>query len=219
MKYLSIYLLLVISILPLASCQKSKKINAQVDNKSYISNFELLQENPNNQYRIKITSPSAAIDPVNNDIEIYDSSIQILNKNGQDFKIKSGSSTLNNLTNSIRAFNSVNISFNNNEDYYINTNSFLWDLNSSIIDISNPVSLNFSNTNINATSGFYNIDLGVLKIDNSEFKRSVFNSEGDEQYQVKIKSDITKWFKQDNTLVFTSNLKQVETTINILLTE
>ena len=218
-KYLPIYFLLIITTLPLFGCQKLNKSSTQVDNKSYISDFELLQENPNNHTSVRITSPKAIIDPTNNDIDIYDSLIELLNKNGQDFIVKSGNSTLNNLTNSIRVFNSVNISFLNNEDYYITTKSFDWDLNTSIIDINDPVNINFDNTRINATNGLYNIDSSLLKIDNSEFNRYIYNSEGQEEYQVKVKSDFAKWFKKDNTLVFTSNEKQVETTINLLLTE
>jgi len=183
-KYLPIYFLLIITILPLFGCQKSNKSSTQIDNKSYIKDFELLQENPNNQTSVRITSPKAIIDPSNNNIDIFDSSIELLNKNGQDFKVKSGNSTLNNLTNSIRVFNSVNISFLDKQDYYINTNSFDWDLNTSIIDINDQVNINFDNTRINATNGLYNIDSSLLKIDNSEFNRYIYNSEGEEEYQV-----------------------------------
>ena len=109
MKYLPIYFLLIITTLPLFGCQKSNKSSTQIDNKSYINDFVLLQENPNKQTVIKITSPKAIIDPTNNDLEIFDSSIELLNKNGQDFKVNSGNSTLNNLTNSIRVYNNVNI--------------------------------------------------------------------------------------------------------------
>ena len=219
MKYLQIYFLLIITILPLFGCQKSDKSDTQTDKKSYIHDFELLQKNPNNQTSIKITSPKAIIDPTNNDIEIFKSSIEILNKNGHDFEITSGNSTLNNLNNSITVYNSVNISFLNNQDYYITTNSFDWDLNNSIININNPVQIYSANTMINATNGLYNIDSSLLKIDNSEFNRYFYNSEGDGEYHIKIKSDFAKWFKKDNTLVFTSNKKQVETTINFLLTK
>ena len=219
MKYLPIYFLLIITTLPLFGCQRSNKSSSQIDNKSYINDFELLQENPDNQTRVRITSPKAIIDPTNNNIDIFESSIELLNKNGQDFKVKSGNSTLNNLTNSIRVFNSVNISFLDNQDYYINTNSFNWDLNTSIIDINEPININFDNTRINANNGFFNIDSSLLKIDNSEFNRSIYNSKDEEEYQVKIISDFAKWFKKDNTLVFTSNEKQVETTINFLLTQ
>ena len=219
MKYLPIYFLLIITTLPLFGCQKSNKSSTQIDNKSYINDFELLQENPNNQTSIRITSPKAIIDPTNNDIDIFQSSIELLNKNGQDFNVKSGNSTLSNLTNSIRVFNSVNISFLDNQDYYINTNSFDWYLNTSIIDINEPVVVNFENTKIIATNALFNIDKSLLKLDNSQFNRYILNSKGEEEYQIKINSDLAKWYKKDNTLEFTSNEKQVETTINFLLTE
>ncbi|WP_269624816.1 LPS export ABC transporter periplasmic protein LptC [Prochlorococcus marinus] len=219
MKYLPIHFLLIITTLTLFGCQKSNKSSTQIDNKSYINDFELLQENPNNETSVRITSPKAIIDPTNNDIDIFESSIELLNKKGQDFKVKSGNSTLNNLTNSISVFNNVRISFLDKQDYYITTNSFDWDLNTSIIDINNPVNINFNNTRIKATNGFYDIDSSLLKIDNSEFNRYIYNVKGEEEYYVKIKSDFAKWFKKDNTLVFTSNEKQVETTINFLLTE
>jgi len=218
-KYLSIYFLLIIATLPQFGCQKFNKSSNQIDNKSYIIDFELLQENPNNQTSVRITSPKALIDPTNNDIDIFDSSIELLNKYGQDFKVKSGNSNLNNLTNSIRVFNSVNISFLDNQDYYINTNSFDWYLNTSIIDINEPVVVNFENTKIIATNALFNIDKSLLKLDNSQFNRYILNSKGEEEYQIKINSDLAKWYKKDNTLEFTSNDKQVETTINFLLTE
>ena len=75
MKYLQIYFLLIFTNLPLFGCQKSNKSSTLIDNKSYINDFELLQENPNNQTSIKISSPKATIDPTNNDIEIFESSI------------------------------------------------------------------------------------------------------------------------------------------------
>ena len=200
-------------------CQKSNKLTSQIDNKSYINNFELLQENSNNQTSFKIVSPKAIIDPKSNDIEILDSSIEIFNRSGQDFKVKSGNATLKNLTKSIRVFNNVNISFSNNNDYIINTNSFDWDLYTSVININNPVNINLGNTKIIASNGFYNIGSGLLNIENSKLNRDVYNSKGEEAYQLQIESDFAKWFKRDNTLVFTSNEKQVETTINFLLTE
>ena len=219
MKYLQIYFLLIITILPLFGCQKSNKSSIKIDNKSYINDFELLQENPNNQTRIKITSPKAIIDQTINNIEMLESLIEIYDKNGSDLKVNSGYSTLNNLNNSIRVFDNVHISFFKNKNYFITTNSFDWDLNSSIIDINNPVYINFDKTKINATSGMYYVDSGLLKIYNSVLKRNIYNSEGEKEYHLKIKSDFAKWFKKNNTLVFKSNEKQVETTINFLLTE
>ena len=90
----SIYFILIITLLPLFGCQKSEKSDIQVDNKSYINDFELLQENPSTQTSIRVTSPKAIIDPTNNDIEIFESFIEIINKNGQDFNVKSGKSSL-----------------------------------------------------------------------------------------------------------------------------
>ena len=219
MKYFYINFFIIITILPLFSCQKSNKSNIQKDNKSYINDFELLQENPYNQTSVKITSPKAIIDPTNNDIEILESSIEIINKHGQDFQVKSGNSTINNGSNLIKVFNNVILKFINNDDLYISTNSFDLDLNTSVININNPLIINFTNSKIIAMSGFYNINSGLFNINNTEFKRNIYNSEGNEEYQVKIKSDFAKWFKKDNTILFISNEKQVETTINFLLTE
>jgi len=214
-----IYFLVIFSILSLFGCQKSNKYTTQIDNKSYINDFELFQENPNNQTSIKITSPKAIIDPTNNDIEIFDNLIEIFNENGQDFIVKSGNSTLNNLSKSIRVYNNVKLSFLNNYDYFITTNSLEWDLNSSIIDINNYLNINLDNTQIIASNGTYNVDSSLLRIHNTEFNRNIYNSEGIEQYQIKIKSDFAKWFENENILVFTSNNKQVESTFKFLLTK
>ena len=219
MKFFSIYFLLIISILPILGCEKSIKSRTEVEDKSYIIDFELLQENPNNQTSIKITSPKAKVDPTNNNLEILESTIELLTKDGQDFKIKSGNSVLNNITNSIKVFDSVNISFLDKPDYYITTDSFLWDMQTSIIDINNPVKVNFNNIKITATNGSYNIDSKLLKVENSDFNRVNFNSDGHMDYEIKIKSDFAKWFKKDNTFVFRSKEKQVETTINFLITK
>jgi len=218
-KNFNISLLIILIIFPLLGCKKSDISTTQNDNKSYINDFELLQENPNNQTSVKITSPKAIIDPSSNDIEIYDSLIEIFNKNGQDFQVKSGNSTLNNMSNVIRVFNNVNISFLDDADYYINTNSFNWDLNNSFIGIDNQLNINLDNSRIIATNGFYNINSSLLEIDNAKFNRNIYNTEGENEYQVEIRSDLAKWFKNENTLVFISNDNQVETTIKFLLTE
>tara|TARA_Y100001968_G_C19307658_1_gene692452 strand:+ start:205 stop:864 length:660 start_codon:yes stop_codon:yes gene_type:complete len=214
-----IYFLLVLTIYPILGCQKSYNLTTQIDNKSYINDFELLQENPNNETRVKITSPKAIIDPTNNDIEILESSIEILNKNGQDFLVESGNSTLNNSSNVIRVFNNVNISSLENEENIISTNSFVWDLNTSVLDLNNPLNINLDNSMMIATNGLYNINLSLLKIDNTEFIRKIYNSEGKVKYRVEIKSDFAKWFKKEKTLVFRSKNKQVETNIKFLLTK
>jgi len=218
-KYIHIYFLLIITIFPLLGCVKYNKSTVKIDNKSYINDFELLQKNSNNITSVKITSPKAIIDIKNNDIKIFKSSIEIFNKNGQDFQVKSDNSIFNNFSNVISVFNNVKFSFFENEDYYITTNSIKWDLNTSIIDINNPIKLNFMDTTINASNGNYNIVDSLLKIDNSEFKRNIYNSESDKGYQVEIKSDIAKWYKNDNTLEFLSDDKQVETTLKFLTIE
>ena len=55
-----------------------------------IKEFELVQKNPNNDKTIKIRSSKALLDTVKNDIEIFNSSIEISNNNGDDLVIKSG---------------------------------------------------------------------------------------------------------------------------------
>ena len=216
MNKILIYLFTIFTLLPLFACQKKQVKTNEADNKSYINDFELLQENTKNNTRIKITSPQAIIDPTNNDIEITDSSIEILNNKGQDIKIRSGKSSLNNFQNLIRVYKNVNISLIKNQDAYIITDSFDWDLSKSNIDLNNPLQINFDNTKIISSHGLYNIDSGQLKINNNIFNRNIFNKEGEKIYQIKIIADIARWIKDNNSLEFTSNEKQVETTINFL---
>jgi len=214
-----LYFLIVLAIFPLFGCQKASKPTVKLDNKSYITNFELLQKNPSNDTRIRITSPKATLDQTNNIIEIVESSIEIINKDVQDFKVTSGYSTINNMSNFINVFNNVSISFIDKNDYFISTNSFNWDLNNSIIDIDSPLNMNLDNTKILATNGLYNLDLSQFKIDNSVFNRAFYSAEGKKKYHVEIKSDSADWLKEENTLVFKSNDKQVETTIKFLTTK
>jgi len=211
-----LYLIILFSVVPLMSCQKTNNNIVEVDNSSYISDFELVQKNQTNDSIIKIISPKAIIDNFNNDIKIFDSSIEISNKDLNDIKIKSGKATLNNLDNIIRVSNNVNISLVDSKNYYVNTESFIWDLSKSRINLDKPLDIDLDNTNITSSSGSYNIKLGELKIMNNYFNRSLFNKEGKEKYQIEITSDVAKWIKNKNTLEFKSNNKQVETTINIL---
>ena len=211
-----LYLILVFSVFPLMSCQRSNNNIVEVDNNSYISDFELVQKNQDNDSIIKIISPKAIIDNFNNGIKIFDSSIEISNKNLKDIIIKSGNATLNNIDNIIKVFNNVNISLVDSKNYFVNTESFIWDLSKSSINLDKPLNIDLDNTNITSSSGFYNIKLGELKIMNNYFNRSIFNNDGKEKYQIEIKSDVAKWIKNENTLEFKSNNKQVETTINIL---
>ena len=65
-------------------------------------------------------------------------------------------------------------------------------------------------------NGIYNINSGQLNINNNVFNRIIINEDGQKQYQINIISDNAKWFKDSNSLEFTSNDKQVETTVNLL---
>ena len=216
MKDFLLHYSVIFILFPLFGCQKSKQNSIEFDQSSYIKDFELIQENASNQTRVKITSPKAILDPTNNDIEIFNSSIEILNKNGNEINMKSGKTILNNSKNLIRVYNKVNISLIPFKKSFIETNSFDWDLNSSNINLNRPLHINFENTTISSSNGFYNIDSGHLKINNNIFNRNIFNNKGDLIYQVIIISDMAKWIKANNSLEFSSQDKQVEATINFL---
>ena len=211
-----LYLLILFHTFPLLSCKRINNETLEIDNKSYINNFELSQKNPKNDTLIIIKSPEAIIDPYNNDIEIIDNSIKIINKNGTDVQVKSGNSTLNNSSNLIKVFNNVKISLLDNKNYFLTTDSFIWDLNSSNINLNMPLNINFDNTRISSLSGSYNINSSTLIINKNIFNSTIFNTDGKEQYQIETISDIASWFKKDNIFEFTSNNKQVETTIKFL---
>ena len=211
-----IYLLTLSTIISFLGCSKNQTKNQQIDNKSYINYFELVQNNPINEYSIRISSPKAIIDPVMNDIEILDSSIEIINKNGKKVLVKSGNSVLNNSTNLIRVFNNVDISLLDTNNYFIRTDSFNWDLNTSKINLNSPLDVNLDNTIIKSSNGSYNIKSSILNINNNIFTRTIFNDLTKDKYQIEIKSDIVTWHKNNNLIEFTSNNKQVETTINFL---
>tara|TARA_B100000965_G_scaffold247177_1_gene207541 strand:+ start:6960 stop:7619 length:660 start_codon:yes stop_codon:yes gene_type:complete len=215
----SIYLLSIFTVLPILGCQKPIEKSLDLDNISYINEFELIQENSSKNTRIKITSPKATIDPTNNDIQIFDSSIEIINLNGQDIKVRSGKSTLNNYNNFIKVYNKVNISLLDKKKSFITTNSFDWDLNTSNIILNSPLNINLEDTNIISASGFYNFDSGQLKINNNIFNRKIFNKKGKPIYQIRIVSDTAKWIKNNNSFEFISADKQVETTIDFLSTK
>ena len=216
MNKLPLILFTIFSVLPLFACQKSQVNTKILDNKSYINDFELIQENTNNNTRVKITSPHANLDPSNNNIEITDSSIDILNTKGNDINIISGKSSLNNYKNLIRVYKDVKISLINNKNSFIITDSFDWDLSKSTIDLNNPLLINFDNTTISSSNGLYNIDSGQLEINNNIFNRNIFNKEAKQIYQIKIIADLARWNKDGNSLEFSSNDKQVEATVDFL---
>ena len=212
----SLYFFLPIIILSLIGCKKGEDKEAIDDFKSYITDFQLKQENASNDTTIKINSPKAVIDPTNNDIEIFNSSIEILNNNSNDIKITSGKSILNNTTNKIKVINNVYISLLDTKNSFIKTNNLDWDLNTSNITLNSPLKINFDNTQINSLYGSYNVETSVLNTNNNIFNRSILNKDGDEIYQITILADKAKWLKESNSLEFISNEKQVETTINFL---
>ena len=216
MNKLILYVITFLQILPLLACQKIKNETQELDNNSYINDFELSQKNTSNDTIINISSPRAIIDPYNNDIKIFDNLIKILDKNGQDVQVSSGNSSLNSSANFIRVFNNVNISLLKNKNYFISTDSFIWDINSSTINLNSPLDINFDNTRITSLNGSYNISSGSLIINDNIFNRSVFNNEGRKHYQIQISSDMASWYKNENILEFTSKKKQVETTIHFL---
>ena len=219
MNKFQLYLFTLFLILPVTACQNGNKRREDFDNKSYINDFELLQKNSKNDTSIKIISPEAIIEPVNNDIEIFDSLIEIKNKNGHDILIKSGNTTLDNFTNLIRVYNKVNISLLDTKNSFINTNSFEWNLSTSTINLNNPLYINLNNTKINSSHGYYNIDSSQLRLNNTIFNRNIFNESGVELYHVRIIADKAKWKQDNNSLEFSSNNKQVETKIDFLYTK
>ena len=210
-----LYIITLFFIYTFYGCKQINNLN-EFDNESYINDFELLKENPKNHSSLKITSPRAIIDTTYNDIKIFDSTIDIISRNGDDIKIKSGNSILKNSSNLIKVYNDVNISLIDSNDFYILTNSFSWDISTSNIDLNSPLDINFDNTKIYSSDGSYDINYNVLKINNNIFNRKILNINGEELYKIKILSDKAKWFKNDNSLVFISPNKQVETTIEFL---
>ena len=218
MNKLLIYLLSLTITVPLFGCQNSNKNNLEIDDKSYINDFELVQINSSNDTKVKITSPKAIIDPSTNDIEIFDSTIEVLNKDNtkDNIKITSGKSILDNSSSLIRIFNNVNISLLESADSSITTNSIDWDLGSSFMNFNNKLYINFKNTKIISSSGSYNFDSDNLILNDNLFNRSIYNSDGKKNYEVVIISDIARWAKKDKSLEFISIDKQVETTINFL---
>ena len=211
-----IKLFILLCTFSLYGCQESQLIIKDIDNNSYINNFELIQENPNNETTIKIKSPKAIIYPITNDIEIIDSSINILKNNDNEIEVKSGNSTLNNFENIIKVYNNVSVSILGEKNSFIKTNRIFWDLNTSIIELKSSLDINFENTTIYSSDGLYNIELGRLKLNNNIFNRVIYNKDGYPSYKINIISDFAKWLKQGNSLEFTSNNKQVQTTINFL---
>ena len=213
------YFLIPISVLLLLSCQRTEKKSLDIEDKSYITDFELIQRNIRNDSTLKINSPKAIIDQTTNEFEIFDSSIQLSNKTGKNLYINSGRSTLNSSKNLIRVFNNVNITLENDPNSFIKTDSFDWDLSRSLMTLNSPLEVNFRNTKILSDRGTYNIYKNQLNLNSNIFKRNIFNINGVKQYQIEIISDVAIWSKENNVLTFKSNDTQVESTIEILSTK
>ena len=216
MNKIYLYFLLLLTFIPLFSCQRTQYKSQVIDTNSYINNFELLQKNQKNYNNIRITSPRAIIDNKSNDIEIFNSSIEILDTNGNDISVIADKSILNNSLKLISVYKNVKISLIDTKNYFIKTDSFNWDLKTSNINLDSPLDINLETTQIKSSGGIYNIKSGILSINNNKFNRRILNSDGEENYQIEINSDNAKWIKNNNTLEFTSNNKQVESTINFL---
>ena len=216
MKKVFLNIITALFLIPLFSCKNSEKVKIKSENKSYINNFQLIQDNPNNKTRVEIISPRAIIDLSTNDIQIFDSSIQIMNQKGNNLSIKSGNSKLNNSSKIINVYNNVFISLVDDGKSFITTNSFNWDLNTSNIILNSPLDISFDNSKLLSSGGFFDINIGLLRINDNVLNRSIFDKDGNEKYRLQIESDNALWFKDQNLLEFTSNKKQVETTIDIL---
>ena len=214
---LHINLFSLLFIFPILGCKKNyQESTIDTYDKSYINNFELVQDNSKSKISFKILSPKAIIDSINNDIEIYESSILIKNNNGQNVQINSGKSTLNNSMNVIQAYNKVNISFPDNKDFLIKTDSFDWDLNTSNINFPSHLDIYFKNTSVISSNGSYNFESGQLKINDTIFNRIIFKNGVEPLYKIRIIAEMAKWSKENNSLEYSSTGKQVETSIDFL---
>ena len=216
---LNLFLINIFTFLALLGCQRVNEKTNIVDRGSYISDFELIQENPSTDNKIIIKSPMAVINSTTNDIEIMDSSIILNSETGNNIKVISGKTSLKNSENLIRAYNGVKISLLNKDKYLINTESFIWNLNESKIDMKSTLDINFGNTSIISSSGSYDTISSNLKIKNNIFNRTILNLEGKNEFHIEILSDNANWIQENNIIEFTSNKNQVETTIKFISTK
>ena len=219
MSKINFYIIIFFTFLPLLGCQRVNEDTNIVDRSSYISDFELIQENPRTDNKIIIKSPMAVIKPLTNDLEILDSKIFINSETGNNIKVISGKATLNNSKDLIKAYNGVKMSLLNKDKYFINTESITWNLNKSKINMRSPLDIKFGNTSIISSSGKYDTNSSILKIKNNIFNRTILNLEGKKNFHIEILSDNANWSQNNNIIEFTSNQKQVETTIKFLSTK
>ena len=213
----NLHKLILFSILffPLSSCQNSSNLRSEIDNKGYLTEFNLIQENPINNSTIIINSPKAIIDQKNNDLKIFDSSIEFNDTSNSNIFIKSGESSINQSTNTIESIDNVNISFGHDNLSNITTDKLFWNLDTSIIVIDSKLIFNFDDTKILSDKGIYFTNISQLILDNVFYQKNFTNAQGDQIYNIIIKSDSASWLKENKLLEFTSTNKQVES--NILL--
>ena len=215
MKNIFLITITLFYIIPLLSCKREVSTTDQNDNKSYLSDFELIQERPNNT-KIEITSPKAILSSISQNLEIYNTNVKITNFQGISYDIISGKSFLHNANQTIRLFNDVIITGFEKDDSKITTSEFTWFLDKSLINLDNNLKINFNNTKIYSTNALFNLNNNLMHLYSVEFYREINNQNGRNNNLVTIIADNAKWQKQDGIIEFTSNQKQVETTIDFL---
>ncbi len=215
MKSKTIVFISILISIPLTSCNRNSVLDTNIDNKAYITDFELIQQNPRNNTKIKINSPKAILDSSTQNIEIINSQIEILGEYQKNIKIKSGKALLNNTRNHISAKDNIVITDNKQTDNSIKTDQLSWELNKSIINLDKELIINFANTNIYSKEGIYDLNLNKLDLKNVFFTRKIKNRKGFTSYDIIINADNSKWLKENNSLEFSSDNGQVETTIDI----
>ena len=201
--------------LSLISCKSNTNLSNNNDNNTHITDFELIHENPANNTKIRINSPKARLDSSTQNIQIFKNEIEIINQPDKIIKIQSGNATINNATKFISAANNVIISDSEQPINSIETRQLYWDLNDSIINLDNELSINLPNTNIYSKKGNYDLNLDLVYLHEVLLTRTINTIDGFRSYEITITADKSKWLKEHNSLEFTSDNGQVETTIDL----
>ena len=209
------FTLSVFLTLSLISCKTNTGLETNTDNNTYITDFELIHNNQLNNRKIIINSPKAIIDSSSQNIQIINSNMQILDKTQKIINIKSGNAILDNTTKVISANDNVVISDTQNQGSSLKTNKLNWNLKNSIINLDNQLFIKFPNTKIHSEKGIYDISLDRLYLKDVQFNRTSNTKKGLTSYEISINANNAKWLKDDNSLEFTSEIGQVETTIDL----
>ncbi len=215
MKSNLVFTLSICMSLSLISCKNNRSIEKNIDYNSHITDFELIHDNPLNNTKIIINSPKAILDSSTQNIQIKDNKMEIIDKSETNVTIKSGNATFNNKTKIISATDNIVITDSQNQASSIETSMLNWNLNNSIINLDNEMLINLPNTNIYSKEGTYNISLDLIKLNDVLFTSTSNTKNGLTSYEISITADNTKWLKENNSLEFTSEKGQVETTINL----